>query len=267
MKCDLYKTRKRVVMGRGDLNCDVLFIGEAPGKNEDALGTPFIGQAGKLLEQSIDLALKWAELPPKRPRIFITNSCACRPTDEIGGDNRPPTKEELWACFPRLEHECKLANPKRVVLLGKVAESAAISLYPDALKLQHPAYILRAGGWGGPAHQKFVRELSNLFRRMKDGEEAEEPRAKGSAVNSSGGARDAVPAKQAEKPRRIFSRSGDHPVDSVPFHPMSGCNAALPRRLEIDRGAESDLVRKSDARPHRKLVRAFHRIAGDRPRP
>jgi uracil-DNA glycosylase family 4 len=165
-KCGLHKTRKNVVLGRGDVNCDILFIGEAPGRNEDLLGKMFVGLSGRLLERLLHEAGSWANLT-HTPTMYVTNACACRPCDSSMGDNRPPTGEELWACYPRLEWECKrVANPKKIILLGKTAEIACRKLFPDALSFQHPAYILRCGGLGSPPGIKFVRDLSAVLKEM-----------------------------------------------------------------------------------------------------
>lgn len=163
-RCGLHKTRKKVVLGRGTLPAPLLFIGEAPGKTEDLLGEPFVGPAGKLLRRGIEAAadLSGVGVPP----YYITNACACRPTDEKDGDNRQPTGEELWACFQRLEAEAKAAAPRVVVFLGKVPEKACRALFPAGVALQHPAYILRCGGIGCPAWTRFIRDLSVVLKGL-----------------------------------------------------------------------------------------------------
>lgn len=201
--CGLYKTRKCVVLGRGTPKCDVLFIGEAPGKSEDTLGIPFIGPAGKVLDTGINLAAKWAGME-KPPTFYITNTVACRPTDSPMGENRPPSGEEIWACYQRLEWECKrVADPKFVVFLGKVAEASCKKLFPKALSLQHPAYILRCGGIGSPAGIKFTRDLSSLFKEIK--------REKSSEENQEA---------ESRKPVRVYSGSGRNAIHAGGIHPM-----------------------------------------------
>ncbi len=231
--CGLHKTRKQVVLGRGDYHCLVLFIGEAPGKSEDLLGLPFIGPAGKLLDQAIVLALKWAKMDGPLS-IYITNACACRPTDSLLGENRPPTGDELWACYQRLEWECKsVADPQHVVFLGKVADQASRKLFPKALALQHPAYILRCGGLSSPVGIRFVRDLSNLFKEIKSAKSAEENK----------------------KPIKVLSRPGDHAVDARDVHEVSGGLQTLPGRLAKRVPAPRDGIRKPVPRTTPKLVR------------
>lgn len=168
-KCGLYQFRKFVVLGRGTPDCDILFIGEAPGKSENLLGMPFIGPSGKLLDKLIDRAAELAKLE-RKPRFYITNACACRPCDSKLGENRAPTGEEVWACFPRLEYEVnRIAKPKKTVFLGKTAAAACRKLIPDGIPLQHPAYVLRCGGIGCPEGIRFARDLSVVFEEIKNG--------------------------------------------------------------------------------------------------
>ncbi|MEK0326406.1 MAG: uracil-DNA glycosylase family protein, partial [Nitrosopumilus sp.] len=110
--CSLCKRRRKVVLARGKVPCDVLFIGEAPGASEDSLGSPFVGPAGHLLDQMIEDALDMtspdqADLPAidSGPRIAFTNLIACIPKDEDGnkissGDDIP--LESIEACSERL---------------------------------------------------------------------------------------------------------------------------------------------------------------------
>lgn len=233
-RCALHKTRTRVVLGRGSLPCVLLFIGEAPGKSEDLIGKPFIGPSGKLLDKLIARAAEWAGLT-ELPAYYITNSCACRPTDSIGGDNRAPTPEERWACFPRLELEAKrLAQPRRVIFLGKIAQAAAGKLFPDGVGMFHPAYVLRSGGMTSPAGVKFCRDLAEILKEIANEEIAEE--------ESTAGIR-----------HRNGSVSND--VERI---------RALPRRVQINAramgapGAEARIaIRQSDARTPGKVVRKF----------
>ena len=164
-RCSLHKTRRSIVFGRGDLPADILFIGEAPGVTEDMLGLPFVGQSGKLLEKAMQRALELSSRDTM-PRLFITNIVACRPCDFLGGPNRPPSGEESWACWQRLERTFKDVAPKRVVLLGKVAVQQAHKAFPDATCLPHPAFILRLGGVESPLFRSFVQDLSEVFKHV-----------------------------------------------------------------------------------------------------
>ena len=109
-KCELCNTRNNAVPGIGDKNADVVFIGEAPGKNEDIHGEPFIGTAGKIL----DNALENAGLT--RNNVYITNIVKCRPPN-----NRVPNDIEKSMCNNYLEEELQIINPKIICLLGNTS--------------------------------------------------------------------------------------------------------------------------------------------------
>jgi len=165
-RCGLYKTRKRVVLGKGSLPCDVLMIGEGPGKAENIRGEPFCGPSGRLLRLGIQGALSLVDIPDSEaPRIFTTNCVACRPCDEKFGPNREPTGEEMWACFQRLEEEAKFAQPKQVIFLGKVVERNCKKLFPEGIRLAHPSFILKNGGQNCALYLSFIRNLSEVFRK------------------------------------------------------------------------------------------------------
>ncbi len=116
-KCpELCTTRIQVVFGSGNPNADVLFIGEAPGANEDKNGVPFCGVSGKILEellQSINLS---------REDIFITNTILCRPPN-----NRNPSKEEVNNCRERLDQVLAIMKPKVIVTIGNFATKRIIN--------------------------------------------------------------------------------------------------------------------------------------------
>jgi DNA polymerase len=109
-KCELSKTRIKAVPGYGNFNAKLMFIGEAPGRNEDLIGLPFVGQAGKVL----DKALLANGL--KREECFIANVAKCRPPN-----NRVPTEEEVEGCLPYLLIQIKIIAPKCIILLGATA--------------------------------------------------------------------------------------------------------------------------------------------------
>lgn len=109
-KCPLYESRTNAVLGEGSVNAKIMFIGEAPGRNEDLQGRPFVGQAGKLLTE----ALKAIGL--EREEVYITNVIKCRPPN-----NRDPTKEEIITCTPYLEKQIDIIDPDIIVTLGKFA--------------------------------------------------------------------------------------------------------------------------------------------------
>ena len=108
--CELHKTRTNCVFGVGDLNADVLFVGEAPGDNEDKTGTPFVGRAGKLL----DSYLYAVDIP--RESVYIANILKCRPPK-----NRDPLPAEEDACMEFLRRQVRLLKPKMIVCLGRIS--------------------------------------------------------------------------------------------------------------------------------------------------
>jgi uracil-DNA glycosylase family 4 len=148
--CKLYKTRNKTVFGSGSINAEIMIIGEAPGRDEDEQGEPFIGRAGKLL----DAFLKSINL--SREKVYITNTVKCRPPD-----NRNPSAEELDQCSSFLTSQINAVKPKVLVLLGKVAAKSLLDDDSPMAELRqkrffidkynipiivfyHPAYILRS---------------------------------------------------------------------------------------------------------------------------
>lgn len=107
-KCPLYKNASRAVPGEGDPNAEIMFIGEGPGYWEDQQGRPFVGQAGKLLDELLQL------IKVPREEVFITNIVKHRPPG-----NRDPLPEEIEACQPFLDEQIKIIEPKIVVTLGR----------------------------------------------------------------------------------------------------------------------------------------------------
>ena len=110
IKCDLCKTRTNSVPGKGNFSSDVIFVGEAPGRNEDLHGEPFVGVAGKKLS----LALENAGV--SREEVYITNTVKCRPPK-----NRVPTKIERETCQEYIKKEIEIIKPKIICVLGNTA--------------------------------------------------------------------------------------------------------------------------------------------------
>ncbi|HJU13619.1 MAG TPA: uracil-DNA glycosylase [Candidatus Nitrosotalea sp.] len=108
--CDLSKTRTNAVPGLGKIDTDVIFIGEAPGRNEDIQGAPFVGTAGKILTE----ALEYAGFV--RSDVYITNVVKCRPPD-----NRRPNIQEIKSCSTYLQRELALIRPRIICILGNTA--------------------------------------------------------------------------------------------------------------------------------------------------
>lgn len=107
-QCSLAKQRTKVVPGEGPSKVQVMFIGEGPGRNEDQQGKPFVGQAGKVLDELL------AAAGLKREEVFITNVVKCRPPN-----NRDPLPEELMACRHYLDEQIQLLDPEVIVTLGR----------------------------------------------------------------------------------------------------------------------------------------------------
>jgi DNA polymerase len=147
--CPLRQTCTQTVFGVGDQNADWLYIGEGPGAREDALGEPFVGQAGKLLDNML------ASIGVKRGQnVYITNIVKCRPPN-----NRNPSDQEARQCAPYLARQIELIKPKLIVALGKVAAQNLLGSNDSIANLRgkihdysgiplmvtyHPAYLLRA---------------------------------------------------------------------------------------------------------------------------
>lgn len=110
-KCDLFKHRSSVVFGQGNIKSKLMFIGEAPGRDEDRLGEPFVGRAGQLLTRAL------TALNMHRERdYYICNICKCRPEG-----NRTPNEEEAKACLPYLRNQVAIVKPQVIVCLGATA--------------------------------------------------------------------------------------------------------------------------------------------------
>lgn len=113
--CQLCKSRTNVVFGCGDANADVMFIGEAPGRNEDETGIPFVGAAGKLLDTLLDA------VDISRNSVYIANIVKCRPPQ-----NRDPLPEEEDACIDYLHRQIDAIDPKVIVCLGRISAKRII---------------------------------------------------------------------------------------------------------------------------------------------
>jgi uracil-DNA glycosylase family 4 len=107
-KCAISKTRKKAVPGVGAENAEIMFIGEAPGFNEDQQGLPFVGQAGHVLDHLLE------SIKLERSKVFITNIIKCRPPD-----NREPLPYEIENCRPWLDRQIELIHPRMIVTLGR----------------------------------------------------------------------------------------------------------------------------------------------------
>lgn len=134
--CGLAETRHHVVVGVGNRQAEVLFVGEGPGENEDLQGEPFVGRGGQLL----DLALAAVGLS-RQSNIYIANIVKCRPPH-----NRDPLPEEQEACMQWLRTQVRLIHPKIIVCLGRVA--ACRLMNPDfKVTREHGQFMQKGGIW------------------------------------------------------------------------------------------------------------------------
>jgi len=155
-KCpNLVASRKKVVFGVGSIDAELMFIGEAPGAEEDEQGEPFVGRAGQLLTKIVQT------MGLSREQVYIANILKCRP-DTPGQDygNRPPTPEEMERCLPYLHAQIDLIKPKAIVALGATAVDGLFGKVPGVgitklrgkwreyrgipvMPTYHPSYLLR----------------------------------------------------------------------------------------------------------------------------
>ncbi len=110
-KCDLWKSRNHLIFGEGNPHADIFIIGEAPGRDEDRIGRPFVGKSGMLLDKILSACGFTRE-----EHVFISNIVRCRPPG-----NRPPTPQEAATCIPWLYKQIELVDPRIVILLGATA--------------------------------------------------------------------------------------------------------------------------------------------------
>ena len=134
-KCDLCQTRTNVVFGVGPKNADIMFVGEGPGEQEDLQGEPFVGAAGKLLDDMLSI------IDLGRHNCYIANIVKCRPPR-----NRDPQEEEQQACIDFLRNQVALIRPKIIVCLGRIAAKKLID--PDyRITREHGQWICSNGVW------------------------------------------------------------------------------------------------------------------------
>jgi uracil-DNA glycosylase family 4 len=140
--CSLCEDRRKVTFARGDVPCDVLFVGEAPGQTEDAWGQPFVGPAGIMLDRWVAEALDGR---PGVLRIAFTNVVSCFPKAQKQTPDHAPPEEAIEACRPKLVEFLGIARPRLVVLVGQVAKRnvpASVLAGRDAVEVVHPASLM-----------------------------------------------------------------------------------------------------------------------------
>jgi DNA polymerase len=175
LKCklcpELAKTRNKVVFGSGDLQASLVFVGEAPGADEDAQGLPFVGRAGQLLTKIIEA------MGFKREEVFICNVLKCRPPN-----NRPPAPGEVINCRPYLKRQLEFIKPKVIVALGNHAVKALLQTEKGISQMRgtfqkyegipvmctyHPAYLLRSPGEKRKVWED-MKKVMQLLERSKE---------------------------------------------------------------------------------------------------
>jgi len=166
--CRLADTRKSVVFGVGNAQADLVFIGEAPGRDEDIKGEPFVGRAGQLLDRMLDA------IELDRQQVYIMNTIKCRPPN-----NRDPKADEVQSCNLWFEQQLDLLQPKMLCLLGRVAAQTVLETDAPLGSLRgrwhdyngipawvtyHPAYLLRSP----QQKHKSWHDFTMLSRRLQD---------------------------------------------------------------------------------------------------
>lgn len=165
-KCPLHRSRNKFVFGAGSADADIMFIGEAPGGDEDRTGIPFVGRAGKLLDRIL------AAAGLKRREIYIANVLKCRPPK-----NRDPLPAEEEMCLPYLHRQIEIIQPKIICCLGRVAAHALLHTKANMSDMRgilykfreipmivtyHPAALLRSDKYKRPTWEDFQFMLEEL---------------------------------------------------------------------------------------------------------
>lgn len=165
-RCKLHKGRNQIVFGAGDPKARLVFVGEAPGEDEDRLGEPFVGKAGQLLTKMIEA------MGLSREQVYICNTVKCRPPN-----NRNPETDELHSCEPFLKGQLAALHAEAIVTLGKFAAQALLRDETPISRLRgawreyegialmptfHPAYLLRAPG----EKAKVWADLQEVMKRL-----------------------------------------------------------------------------------------------------
>ena len=162
-KCSLWKTRKNTVQGEGPATAKIIFIGEAPGREEDRTGRPFCGRAGKLLDKLLK------ENKINREKVYITSVVKCRPPR-----NRKPKSIELKNCRPFWQKQIEIINPQKIVILGKTAFDEVIGLGElkncrgKWLKIKNRLYFSTYHPAAGLRFPKIKKILEKDFKKLKN---------------------------------------------------------------------------------------------------
>jgi DNA polymerase len=167
-RCSLWQSRKNIVFGAGDPHARLVFVGEAPGREEDKVGQPFVGEAGRLLDRIL------FAMGMTREEIYICNVEKCRPPN-----NRDPRAEEIEACEPFLKRQLAAIRPQLIVALGRFAAQALLRDQTPISRLRgnwreyegiplmptyHPAYLLR----NPTAKREVWEDMKQVMKRLQE---------------------------------------------------------------------------------------------------
>jgi uracil-DNA glycosylase family 4 len=171
--CPLGQTRTKFVYGVGNPHADIMFVGEAPGRDEDLKGEPFVGRAGKLLDKILEA------MGLTRQDVYIANILKCRPPD-----NRDPQPDEMNTCMPYLKEQIRLIKPKFICALGRIAAHGLLDTTAPLGKLRgqwhrfegiplivtyHPAALLRFQQYKRPTWEDMQTLMAEYGRINKNG--------------------------------------------------------------------------------------------------
>ena len=175
-RCRLHKGRNKIVFGSGADNASLVFVGEAPGADEDAQGFPFVGRAGQLLTQMIEGTSAKEGIPIKRDNVYICNVVKCRPPE-----NRTPEADEMEICGQFLFRQLQVLKPKAICALGATASRALLGTKIGVTKLRgnwqtwngiplmvtyHPSYLLRP--YNAEAKREAWEDLKKVLHFVYD---------------------------------------------------------------------------------------------------
>ena len=178
-RCKLHRGRTKLVFGDGNPKAELVFVGEGPGRDEDAQGLPFVGRAGKLLTQMIEA------MGLQRKDVYICNVVKCRPPE-----NRTPEKDEVETCSPFLVRQLDAIGPKVIVCLGSVAAQTLLETNrgishfrgqwldfrgKKLLATYHPAYLLRNPSAKGEVWKDLQKVMAVLGLQVKKGQPSDKP--------------------------------------------------------------------------------------------
>ena len=163
-KCILCRAAKNAVPGEGPFNAKIIAIGEAPGREEDLSGRPFVGRSGKFLTKLLE-----EDAGIKREKVFITSVAKHRPPD-----NRKPTKKEIETCLPYLLKQIEIINPKKIILMGQTAFSV---FFPGEKLKDYRGKLIKKGlrdffityhPAAGIRFQKMKKILEKDFKQLRN---------------------------------------------------------------------------------------------------